>query len=117
MHFAHRTLTGGHGRAQRTRAKIKLYFTWPGARKNVFNLVLQCKDCNLRRGLSGSDHVTITQIVRITLPFVVANADIIGPLDPPSSAGHKYCLTFVDACTRWCYCCLLRIVTSQAVCD
>jgi len=97
MHFAHRTLTDGHCKAQHTRARIKLHFTWPG--KDVFNFVLQCKDCNLRRGLRRSDHVPITPTVRPTLPFMVAHADIIGPLDPPSSAGHKYCLTVVDACT------------------
>jgi len=34
----------------------------------------------------------------------MAHADIIGPLDPPSTLGHKYCLTVVDACTRWCWC-------------
>jgi len=39
MHFAHRTLTGGHCRAQRTRARIKLHFTWPGVRKDVLNFV------------------------------------------------------------------------------
>jgi len=117
MHFAHRTLTGGHCRAQRTRARIKLHFTWPGIRKDVLNFVSQCKDCSLRIGLRRSDHVPITPIVRPTLPFVVAHADIIGPLDPPSSAGHKYCLTVVDACTRWCWCYPLRTVTSQAVCD
>ena len=117
MHFAHRTLTGGHCRAQRTRARIKLHFTWPGIRKDVLNFVSQCKDCSLRIGLRRSDHVPITPIVRPTLPFVVAHADIIGPLDPPSSVGHKYCLTIVDACTRWCWCYPLRTVTSQAVCD
>ena len=36
VHFAHRTLTGGHCRTQRTRARIKLHFIWPGTRKDVF---------------------------------------------------------------------------------
>ena len=117
MHFAQRTLTGGHCRAQCTRARIKLHLTWPGIRKDVSNFVSQCKDCSLRIGLRRSDHVPITPIVRPTLPFLVAHADIIGPLDPSSSAGHKYCLTIVDACTRWCWCYPLRTVTSQAVCD
>jgi len=44
---------------------------------------------------------------------MVAHADIIGP----SSAGHKYCLTVVDACTRWCWRYPLCVVTGQAVCD
>jgi len=117
MHFAHRTLTGGHCRAQRTRARIKLHFTWPSIRKDVLHFVRQCKDCSLRMGLRRSDHVPITPIIRPTLPFTMAHADIIGPLDPPSSMGHKYCLTVVDACTRWCWCFPLRTVTSQVICD
>ena len=117
MHFAHRTLTGGHCRAHSTRARIKLHFNWPGIRKDVFHFVTQCKDCNLRMGLKKSDQVPITPIVRPTLPFVMAHADIIGPLDPPSTLGHKYCLTVVDTCTRWCWCFPLRAVTSQATCD
>ena len=63
MHFAHRTLTGGNCRAQRTRARIKLQFTWPGICKDVSNFVSQCKDCSLRIGLRSSDHVPITPIV------------------------------------------------------
>ena len=66
-------------------------------------------------GLKKSDQVT--PIVRPTLPFVMAHADIIGPLDPPSTFGHKYCITVVDACTRWCWCFPLRAVTNQATCD
>jgi len=68
-------------------------------------------------GLKKSDQVPITPIVRPTLPFVMAHADIIGPLDPPLTLGDKYCLTVVDACTRWCWCFPLRAVTSQATCD
>ena len=83
----------------------------------MLHFVAHCKDCNLRLGLRKSDHVPITPIVRPTLPFMVAHADIIGPLDPPSSLGHKYCLTVVDACTRWCWCYTLRTVTSQVVSD
>jgi len=76
MHFAHRTLTGGHCKAQHTGAEIKLHFTLPGIRKDVFNFVFQCKDCNLHRGHRRSDHVPITPIVRPTPSFMVAHADI-----------------------------------------
>jgi len=43
MRFAHRTLTGGHCRAQGTRARIKIHFNWPGLRKDVSNLFLDAE--------------------------------------------------------------------------
>jgi len=106
MHFAHRTLTGGT--AEHSALEPGLSYTSLGLVFAKMSLTL----CPRR-----SDHVPITPIVRPTLTFLVAHADIIGPLDPSSSAGHKYCLTVVDACTRWCWCYPLRTVTSQVVCD
>jgi len=43
--------------------------------------------------------------------------DCIGPLDPPSAQGHKYCLCIVDSCTRWPSVSLLKSLTAKAVCD
>jgi len=43
--------------------------------------------------------------------------DCIGPLEPPSAQGHKYCLCIVDSCTRWPSAYLLKSLTARAVCD
>ena len=43
--------------------------------------------------------------------------DCIGPLDPPSAQGHKYCLCVVDNCTRWPSVYMLKSLTAKAVCD
>jgi len=43
--------------------------------------------------------------------------DCIGPLDPPSSLGHRYCLCAVDDCTRWPAVYMLKSLTAKAVCD
>jgi len=43
--------------------------------------------------------------------------DCIGPLEPPSAQGHKYCLCIVDSCTRWPSVYLLKSLTAKAVCD
>ncbi|GFX86258.1 hypothetical protein TNCV_2561401 [Trichonephila clavipes] len=40
-------------------------------------------------------------VARPELPFQVVNMDLIGPIDPPSSKGHKYILCLVDQHTRW----------------
>ena len=101
IRLAHQTLTGGHMRAQKTRERLKLYFFFPGMRKLVFQILARCRKCQLKARQKVSDNVPIKPIVRPTLPFMVAHADLIGPLDPVSSQGHAHALCIVDACTRW----------------
>jgi len=117
VRLAHRTLTGGHMRAQKTRERLRLHFFFPGMRKMVFNVLSHCRECQLRARQKASDNVPITPIVRPTLPFMVAHADLIGPLDPPSSQGHTHALCVVDACTRWPSVYLLRATNSKAICE
>ena len=64
-----------------------------------------------------SDRLPITPIARADLPFQVMNMDCIGPLDPPSAPGHKYCLCVVDSCTRWPAVYALKNLSAKAVCD
>jgi len=42
--------------------------------------------------------------------------DCIGPLDPPSAKGHRYCLCIVDSCTRWTTVYALKTLSAKAVC-
>jgi len=63
------------------------------------------------------DCVPITPVTRADVPFQVMNMDCIGPLDPPSAQGHKYCLSVVDNCTRWPSAYMLKSLTAKAVCE
>jgi len=114
IRLAHQTLTGGHMRAQKTRERLRLHFCFPGMRKKVFTVLSYCRECQLRASQKVSDRVPITPIVRPTLPFMVAHADLI---DPPSSQGHTYALCVVDACTRWPSVYLLMATNSKTICD
>ncbi|CAL1289172.1 unnamed protein product [Larinioides sclopetarius] len=59
-----------------------------------------CNECQLAQTVKTSDRTPITPVVRPELPFQVVNIDLIGPIDPPSSKGHKYILCLVDQHTR-----------------
>ena len=37
----------------------------------------------------------------VDVPFKRVAGDLIGPIDPPSEAGHCYILTLVDYATRY----------------
>jgi len=113
IRLVYETLSGSHIRAQRTRKRLRLHFFFPGMRKKMFTLLSHCRECQLRASQKVSDHVPITPIVRPTLPFMVAHADLIGLLDPPSFQKHTYALCVVDACTRWSLVYYLRLQTAR----
>jgi len=117
LQLAHESVFGGHLGERKTRERIRLSFYWPGLRKTVLSHVLPCCKCQLRSRPMTTDRVLITPITRADVPFQVMNMDCIGPLDPPSAQGHKYCLCVVDSCTRWPSVYMLKSLTAKAVCD
>jgi len=101
LKLAHDSVYGGHMGERKTCQRIKLSFYWPGLKRSVRQYTSSCKDCQLRSRKLTTDRVPITPITRDDVPFQTLNMDCIGPLDLPSSQGHKYCLCIVDNCTRW----------------
>ncbi|GFV64000.1 retrovirus-related Pol polyprotein from transposon opus [Trichonephila clavipes] len=86
---------------KKTLERIKYSFFWEGLRANVKKFCESCKECQLTRSVRIKDRSPITPVTRSELPFQVVNMDLIGPIDPPSSKGHKYILCLVDQHTRW----------------
>jgi len=84
-------------------------------RKKMFTVLFHCKKYQLKASQKVSDNVPITLIVRPTLPFMVAHADLIGQLDLFFSQKHTYALCVVDACTRWPSVYYLRLQTARQV--
>jgi len=117
LKLAHNSVYGGHLGERKTCQRIKLSFYWPGLKKSVREYVMSCQDCQLRARRLATDRVTITPITKDQVPFQTLNMDCIGPLEPPSAQGHKYCLCIVDSCTRWPSVYLLKRLTARAVCD
>ena len=117
LKLAHDSVFGGHLGERKTRERIRLSFFWPSMRRDIERYVHSCKDCQLRSRPMTIDRVPITPITRAELPFRVMYMDCIGPLEPMSSQGHKYCLCIIDSCTRWPSVYVLKSLTAKAVCD
>jgi len=116
LKLGHDSVFGCHMGERKTRERIRLPFYWPRLRQSVREYVASCSDCQLRSHAQTLDRVPITPVSRVDVPFQVLNMDCIGPLDPPSAQGHKYCLCIVDN-ARWPYVYLLKSLTAKAVCD
>ncbi|GFV79248.1 retrovirus-related Pol polyprotein from transposon opus [Trichonephila clavipes] len=101
LKLAHTSVFSSHTGPKKTLERIKYSFFWEGLRSNVKKFCESCKECQLTRSVRIKDRSPITPVARPELPFQVVNMDLIGPIDPPSSKGHKYILCLVDQHTRW----------------
>ncbi|GFT23645.1 uncharacterized protein K02A2.6 [Trichonephila clavipes] len=88
-----------------------------GLRADVKKFCESCKECQLTRSVRIKDRSPITPLARPELPFQVVNMDLIGPIDPPSSKGHKYILCLVDQHTRWGEVVPLTSLSAKVTCE
>ncbi|GFU81435.1 retrovirus-related Pol polyprotein from transposon opus [Trichonephila clavipes] len=101
LEIAHESVFGAHLGAHKTFQRIKFSIYWPGMVKEIKAYCSSCHGCQLRKVIRLVDKIPITPVSRPELPFQVVNVDLIGPVDPVSSQGHKYLLCLMDQHSRW----------------
>ncbi|GFV43485.1 retrovirus-related Pol polyprotein from transposon opus [Trichonephila clavipes] len=105
LKLAHTSVFSSHMGPKKTIERIKYSFFWDGLRADVKKFCESCKECQLTRS------------ARPELPFHVVNMDLIGPIDPPSSKGHKFILCLVDQHTRWGEAVPLTSLSAKVACE
>ncbi|GFW62745.1 retrovirus-related Pol polyprotein from transposon opus [Trichonephila clavipes] len=90
LEIAHESVFGAHLGAHKTIQRIKFSFYWPGMVKEIKAYCSSCHGCQLRKVIRSVDKIPITPVSRPEFSFQVVNVDLIGPVDPVSSQGHKY---------------------------
>jgi hypothetical protein len=92
---------GGHFAAKATAFKIiRAGYFWPLMFQDSFKFVQACEKC---QKISGREQFFAMplQPVLPDFPFAKWGLDFIGPINPPSSAGHVFILTTTDYFTKW----------------
>jgi ribosomal protein L21E len=117
MELAHSSVLGGHLGFRKTMERIRYSFYWEGMKKEVEEFCRSCETCQLSKPIRIKDRTPITPVARPELPFQVVNVDLIGPIDPPSSKGHKYILCMVDQHTRWAEAIPLCSLNAKSTCE
>ncbi|GFX38423.1 retrovirus-related Pol polyprotein from transposon opus [Trichonephila clavipes] len=117
LKLAHTSVFSSHMGPKKTIERIKYSFFWEGLRADVKKFCESCKECQLTRSVRIKDRPPITPVARPELPFQVVNMDLIGPIDPPSSKGHKYILCLVDQHTRWGEAVPLTSLSAKVACE
>ena len=117
LESAHDSQWSMHFGVRKTIQRIEAHFFWPTLIKDVKAYVKSCGPCQLRLRRTKFDRVPISPVVRADNSFDQVNIDLIGPLEPKSSRGHKYILCLIDSCTRWVEAVPLKTLTAKEACD
>ncbi|GFX41563.1 protein NYNRIN [Trichonephila clavipes] len=117
LEIAHESVFGAHLEAHKTIQRIKFSFYWPGMVKEIKSYCSSCHGCQLRKVIRSVDKIPITPVSHPELPFQVVNVDLIGPVDPVSSQGHKYILCLMDQHSRWPEAIPLKSLTAKSTCE
>ena len=101
MEQAHSSILCGHLGVAKTSDRILSCFYWPGLRDDVSRFCKSCDICQktIPKGKAGK--VPLQKMPLMDIPFKRVAVDLVGPIHPPSEAGHCYILTLVDYATRY----------------
>ena len=95
----HEGAVGGHFGIDKTLARLKERFYWPGHFKDVRDWCANCSTCATRKNPSPKSRAPLKNIVT-GYPLQMVAMDIVGPF-PESLAGNTYVLVVADYFTRW----------------
>jgi len=114
--LAHETF-GGHLGAKKTKARLKLSFTWPTISVDVQKACEVCHVCQKRRRVTVHDRTPISPIPRGEVVFDTWVMDCLGPLNPNVKVEYNYALVLCDSCSRYPVAFALRSLTAKSVCN
>ncbi|PKU82912.1 hypothetical protein MA16_Dca006210 [Dendrobium catenatum] len=111
----HAGLCGTHQLGPKMKLKIKrLGYYWPSMIKDCVEIARKCHQCQVHGVVLHQPpnvlHPTIT-----SWPFESWGTDIVGPIDPPSSKGHRFILAATDYFSKWAEAIPLREVKTRHV--
>ncbi|KAI0519706.1 hypothetical protein KFK09_007165 [Dendrobium nobile] len=111
----HAGLCGAHQSGPKMKMKIKrLGYYWPTMIDDCMKIAKCCHQCQVH-GVVLHQPPNVLHPTIASWPFESWGTDIIGPIDPPSSKGHRFILAATDYFSKWAEAVPLRNVTSHHV--
>ena len=114
---AHDGLFGGHMASNSTFKRVFPFFFWPGYRRTIADYCRSCVICQKTSQKGRVRPAPLQKVPVIDVPFSRICIDLIGPISPPSSRGHRFVLTAVDVATRFPHAVPMKSVTAEAVAE
>ena len=117
MMVAHESLLSAHQGIKRTQDKVCKEFHWPSVLSDIKRYVMSCDVCQRAINKQGVSKAPLGHLPLIEEPFRMICVDIVGPIEPRSSGGHRYILTIVDMATRFPEAIPLKGISTEEVAD
>jgi len=116
IRLAHETY-GGHLAAKKTKARLKLSFTWPTIAADVQSACEKCHVCQKRRRVTVYDRVPIAPVPCNEVVFDTFVMDCLGPIFPNQKVKFNYCLVLCDRVSRFPMAYALPSLSAKSVCN
>ena len=97
--------------------KVSENFFWPGMGADIRDYCRSCDVCQRKSSKGRVKPVPLQPLPVVTEPFSRVAVDLVGPLSPPSSEGHRYVLTLIDIATGYPEAIPLKDVDSVSVAE
>ena len=108
----HHGICGGHQSGPKMYHSIRLAgYYWPGIMADCLKVAKTCHGCQIHGDFKHLPPVPLRPTVP-SWPFDAWGIDVIGPIDPPSSGGHRFILAAMDYFSKWAEAVPLREVKS-----
>jgi Integrase zinc binding domain/Integrase core domain len=113
LKWAHDHPMGGHAGQQKTLFRLSTRVYWASMRKDIFNYVAACEDCQKFKYINIPT-ATPMQLHEVREPWHTMGIDIMGPF-PVTARQRRFLLVIVDYFTRWIEIFPMRTITSTDI--
>lgn len=115
MGEVHSGLCGAHQSGPKMKLKIqRLGYYWPTMTQDCVNHARRCHHCQVHVTVLHQPPNPLHPTV-VSWPFESWGTDVVGPIDPPSSKGHRFILAATDSFSKWAEAVPLREVKADNV--
>eukprot|EP00745_Piridium_sociabile_P033382 TRINITY_DN571_c0_g1_i10.p1 TRINITY_DN571_c0_g1~~TRINITY_DN571_c0_g1_i10.p1 ORF type:complete len:1565 (+),score=261.65 TRINITY_DN571_c0_g1_i10:102-4796(+) len=117
LEMGHDTPMAGHLGTRKTLERIRQDFYWPGINGDVRKYCRSCDPCQRTTPKGRTTRVPVGTVPLVGEPFAKVGIDLVGPIKPASSRGHRFILVVVDYATRYPEAVPLRGIDSETVAE
>ena len=115
MNEVHAGVCGPHMNGYVLAKKIlRAGYYWLTMERDCFHFVKKCHQCQIHGDLIHSPHSELHPMAA-RWPFVAWGMDVIGPIEPKASNGHRFILVTIDYFTKWVEAITFKVVTKKEV--
>jgi hypothetical protein len=101
LNEVHAGICGSHQSGPKSHYQLRrLGYYWPTMFGDATKFAKKCHECQVHADFIHQPHEPL-HATNISWPFEMWGMDIVGPINPPSSKGHKFILAATDYFSKW----------------